>query len=79
MNKWIVWLLVPPIAFLFPWSLAMFGRRWVSAGVLLALWAAGWVLTLWVWSGVGIALLVALGLWVAFTGAVESRSPETAA
>ncbi|CAN7283766.1 hypothetical protein [Rhizobacter sp. LjRoot28] len=79
MNKWIVWLLLPPIAFILPWSVALLGRRWLAAGLMLGLWVAGIALTVFVWSGVGIALLVALGLWSAFTGVIERPSVEPVA
>jgi hypothetical protein len=79
MNRWIIWLLLPPVAFILPWSVALLGRRWLAAGVLLALWLAGIALTALVWSGVGLGLLVALGLWAAFTGVVDTSlaAPST--
>lgn len=79
MNRWIIWLLLPPVAFILPWSVALLGRRWLAAGVLLALWLVGIALTALVWSGVGLGLLVALGLWAAFTGVVDTSpaAPST--
>lgn len=79
MNKWIVWLLLPPVAFLLPWSVALLGQRWLAASLMLGLWLAGIAVTAFVWSGVGIAWLVALGLWSAFTGVIERPSTEPAA
>lgn len=71
MKTWLALLLLPPIVFVLPWTVALVRGRRVLAAALFALWLAGWICALWLWFGVGLTVLVGLGLAVVFTTTIE--------
>ncbi|MPZ46683.1 MAG: hypothetical protein GEV05_25520 [Betaproteobacteria bacterium] len=73
MKKLLVIVLLPPVAFVLPWFIPAVNRQWVRAAALLLLWLLGYGVMLSLWSGVGMLLVAALGLWAVFTTTVEIR------
>ena len=71
MRAWLALLLLPPLVFVLPWTVALARGRRRLAAAHFVLWLAGWVCAVWLWFGVGLTVLVALGLVVVFTTTIE--------
>jgi hypothetical protein len=74
MKAWLALVLLPPLVFLLPWTVALARRRRGLAAMLFVLWSAGWACALWLWFGVGLTVLAVLGLAVVFTTTIELPS-----
>lgn len=61
MRDWLALLLLPPVVFVLPWSVPLARGRRGTAALLFAAWAAAWACAAWLWFGVGLVALVALG------------------
>lgn len=64
-------LLLPPVVALLPWSVALARGRRGRAALLFVAWAAAWACAAWVWFGIGVVALVALGAVVVVTTVLE--------
>lgn len=61
MKDWLALLLLPPVVFVLPWSVPLARGRRGPAALQFAAWAAAWACAAWLWFGVGLVALVALG------------------
>lgn len=74
MKSLVLQLLLPPVAFMFPWLIpAVQGNR-IRFAILLALWTAGLVVMTRIWAGPGLIMLVSLGLFALITTRVRISS-----
>lgn len=67
MKALLLQLLLPPVVIATPWLLPGLRQQWLKFGAIFLLWVLGWCLTLFVWAGPGVILLMSLGLFSAFT------------
>lgn len=67
MRALLTQLLLPPVVLVCPWLIPALRRQWGRCVALATLWAVGVGLTLFVWSGPGFLLLLALGLFALAT------------
>lgn len=66
--------LLPPLVFLLPWSVALLRGHRGRAAALFVAWAAAWACALWLWFGVGLLLLTALGATAVLTTTIAPSS-----